>query len=156
MHRHLFIDGWRHAVTLPIVRGIKAGAIALTLFFALSVSASAAADVAALRQKAEQGDAAAQYGLCVAYFKGKGLAQDDRQAFEWCHKAAKQGYARAQFRLGAFLSLGKGARSSQTEAVYWFQKAAEQGYPAGQSALGTCYKDGIGIAQDKARAAYRG
>ena len=82
MHRHLFIDGWRHAVALPIVRGIKAGVVALALLFALSISASAAADVAALRQKAEQGDAAAQYGLCVAYDKGKGLAQDDRQAFE--------------------------------------------------------------------------
>ena len=63
MHRHLFIDGWRHAVALPIVRGIKAGVVALALLFALSISASAAADVAALRQKAEQRDAAAQYGL---------------------------------------------------------------------------------------------
>ena len=100
------------------MRGIKAGVVALALLFALSISASAAANMAALRQKAEQGDAAAQYGLCVAYFKGKGLAQDDRQAFEWCHKAAKQGHARAQARVGSFLSQGKGVHASQTEAVY--------------------------------------
>ena len=119
MHRRLFIDGWRHAVALPIVRGIKAGAIALTLFFALSVSASAAADVAALRQKAEQGDAAAQYGLCMAYFKGKGLAQDDRQAFEWCHKAAKQGHARAQARVGSFLSERQPGRDWSKQSILW-------------------------------------
>jgi len=41
------------------------------------------ADVAALRRRAEQGDAQAQYDLGYAYDKGQGVPQDYVEAYKW-------------------------------------------------------------------------
>jgi len=43
------------------------------------------------RQRAEQGDAAAQYNLGMAYRAGRGVPQDMGKATQWLHKAARQG-----------------------------------------------------------------
>ena len=57
-------------------------------------------EVAALRAKANAGDAEAQFNLVVMYFGGQGVPQDDVEAVSWTRKAADQGYAAAQNTLG--------------------------------------------------------
>ena len=49
-----------------------------------------------VRKAAEQGQANAQYVLCMMYAAGKGVEQDEAQAVEWLRKAAEQGHAEAQ------------------------------------------------------------
>jgi TPR repeat protein len=44
---------------------------------------SESAEVAALRKRAEQGDALAQYDLGDAYDKGQGVSQDYVEAYKW-------------------------------------------------------------------------
>ena len=46
------------------------------------------ADIAALRAKANAGNAAAQWLLGYAYQVGRGVPQDDAQAVAWYRKAA--------------------------------------------------------------------
>ena len=50
--------------------------------------------IAAFKQQAASGDAAAQCGLGRMYAQGKGVPQDYAQAAIWFRKAAEQGYAR--------------------------------------------------------------
>lgn len=47
-----------------------------------------AAEVTALRQRAEQGDARAQYALGLSYNEGRGVPQDDAEAHKWRTLAA--------------------------------------------------------------------
>ena len=56
---------------------------------------------------AGQGDMDAQFHL-GNYKKGKGTAQDYKQAINWYQKAADQGHDKAQFHLGNIYKKGKG------------------------------------------------
>ena len=47
-----------------------------------------------VKDYAERGYATAQYDLGLMYEKGRGVAQDYRQAAKWYQKAAEQGYPR--------------------------------------------------------------
>jgi len=67
-----------------------------------------AAEVAATRQQAEQGDAIAQYNLGVMYSTGQGVPEDDVEAVAWWRKAADQGQASAQHFLGVSYVSGQG------------------------------------------------
>ena len=42
-------------------------------------------------QAAERGDAQAQFNLGVMYDKGRGVSQDDAEAFKWYRQAAERG-----------------------------------------------------------------
>ena len=57
-------------------------------------------EIAALKEKANQGDPQAQFDLGWAYGEGEGVAQDDSQSVHWYQLAANQGHANAQFNLG--------------------------------------------------------
>ncbi|HEX9814571.1 MAG TPA: SEL1-like repeat protein, partial [Myxococcota bacterium] len=58
------------------------------------------------RASAEQGLAAAQYNLAIAYELGRGVDRDPRAALDWCTKAAEQGLDRAQMHLGKIYERG--------------------------------------------------
>jgi TPR repeat protein len=63
--------------------------------------------IAALRQKAEQGDAESQYQLAEMYRKGEnGLTQSGEDAFKWYEKAAKQEHAEAMYNIGLWYVFG--------------------------------------------------
>ena len=47
------------------------------------------------QQAAEQGHAASQYELAVAYSIGIGVEQNDEESLKWYHKAAEQGHEEA-------------------------------------------------------------
>ena len=109
---------------------------------------TAPADVAALRVKANAGDAGAQNYLGFAYFNGQGVPQDYAQAAAWFRKAAEQGDADAQFNLGMMYYNGQGVPQDDAQAAAWYRKAADQGYANAQFNLGVMYRNGQGVPQD--------
>lgn len=106
-----------------------------------------------LLQKANAGDAQAQYELGYAYYFGANDCEKDyAKAFKWYSAAARQGHAKAQFGLGGCYSLGRGVDKDYEQQVYWYKKAAEQGLAEAQTALGECYMYGDGVPLDKKEA----
>ena len=107
----------------------------LLIAMALIVSAVFGADIAALRKKAEAGDAEAQYNLGECFLNGDGVAKDMAEAVKWWRKAAEQGAVWAQYNLGVCFYEGNGVDKDHSEAVKWYRKAAEQGYAPARDAL---------------------
>jgi TPR repeat protein/CHAT domain-containing protein len=97
---------------------------------------SQAASFQAIVEKAERGDAEAQYNLGMMYYFGEGVTQNDIEAAKWFRKAAQQGHADAQFSLGGMYYLGEGVTQNDVEAAKWFRKAAEQGHADAYGSLG--------------------
>ena len=108
--------------------------------------------VADIRQKAEGGEAQAQYRLGRCYDTGFAVAEDKDAAVRWYRKAAEQGVALAQCNLGVCYANGYGVAQDKAAAVRWYRTAAEQGLAEAQYNLGVCYADGVGVAEDKAAA----
>ena len=73
------------------------------------------AEVDALLEAAERGDAEAQHRLAVMYAAGHGVSRDDDEAQRWYHLAAEGGHADAQYEVG------------------WYRRAAERGHPQAQT-----------------------
>lgn len=102
----------------------KLSILALVCLLNTSVFAFEISEVAVL---AEQGLAAAQYSLGVAYDTGDGVRQNHSEAVKWYRKAAEQGHARAQNNLGACYGRGEGVPQNYAEAIKWYRMAASQG-----------------------------
>ncbi|HYH00050.1 MAG TPA: tetratricopeptide repeat protein [Terriglobales bacterium] len=109
------------------------------------VSLVCAADVAALKAKAESGDVKAQVALAQAYEKGEGVAQNDELAAKWFRAAADQGDAQAQNELGILYRRGIGVPQDKGQAFEWYARSAAQGYGPGRFNLATCYYNGDGV-----------
>ena len=102
-------------------------------------------EISHLKQKAEAGDAGAQFALARAYENGKGVPQNDDLAFQWCRKSADQGNAEAQNELGIMYRNGIGVERNKEEAVKWYEKAARQGNSHAMFNLGAAYYNGDGV-----------
>ena len=140
--------------------------LSLVLSLTISLSQAQTSKIDSLRQKAEQGDADAQFSLGRAYaigedvstdmssddLAGLGVPQDHTEAVKWYRKSAEQGFALAQNSLGVAYDLGDGVPQDYTEAVKWYRRAAEQGSAAGQINLGFMYSKGKGVPQDYVQA----
>ena len=105
-------------------------------------------ELESLRQRAEEGDADAQYELGFVYETGLGVSQDDVEAARWYRLAADQGLAVAQYNLGVMYVVGRGVPEDFAEGARWFRLAADQGHIASQSRLGGLYLVGMGVLQD--------
>lgn len=104
-----------------------------------------------VRLAAEQGNAVAQFGLGVMFYRGEGMPQDYAEATKWNRLAAERGYPEAQFWLGAMY--GKtGVSQNYTESAKWLRLAAEQGNTRAQIGLGMFYANGSGVQQDNVQA----
>jgi TPR repeat protein len=125
-----------------------AGAVALVI-----AGSGWAAPVDELRERAEKGDAQAQYDLGLTYDKGDGVPSDPTEAAKWYRKAADQGNAGAQVALGTRYATGRGVPKDYAEALKWYRKAAEQGDALGQLNVGIMYENGEGVAKDYGEAA---
>lgn len=101
----------------------------------------------ALQEKAEQGDADAQYTLAEDFYP-----HNKAEAVKWYRKAAAQGHAKAQLRLGIHYYVGPKETRDEHEAAKCFQHAVEQGSPIAHFYLAYCYKRGIGVAQNLEKA----
>lgn len=123
--------------------------LSLSMFvFCIFIHAQETITAADYVQKAQKGDAFAQYHLAICYEQGRGVDKDEEQAAFWYHKAAEQGYAPGQYMYGICLSAGRGVLIDKAESFLWVSKAAEQGYVKAQFYLGTMYQTGEGVAQD--------
>lgn len=103
---------------------------------------------------ADSGQAAAQFNLALAYYKGLGVPQNFTEAAKWFTKAASQGYAKAQGMLGIMHEKGEGVTRDYKEAAKWYKKNAESGDSWAQFFLGTMYYEGQGVPQDYTEAIY--
>jgi TPR repeat protein len=101
-----------------------------------------------IRQKAEQGNATAQFTLGSCYANGRGVVRNYEEAVKWYYLSAKQGYAAAQNRLGVCYSKGLGVAQNYAAAVAWYRRAAGQGNAFAQDNLGGCYYNSHGVARD--------
>ena len=136
-----------------VVRWLAVLALALQSVGALTQSATTVqTPLAETRQKADHGDASAQFALGVRYAFGLGVPQDVTQAVAWYRKAADQGLASAQYNLGVRYADGQGVPQDVTQAVAWFRKAADQGDADAQFNLGAMYFKGEGVPQDHVEA----
>jgi len=79
-----------------------------------------------LRERAERGDAIAQFLLGAKYDLGQGVVQDVAEAVRWYRKAAGQGYAPAQVALGLMYALGGGITQDCVEAHLWISLAVSR------------------------------
>ena len=127
-------------------RRLPAVAAAVLLVAALSMASAQLPD--GLRERAEQGDAAAQAELGRRYYAGEGVPQDDAEAVGWTRLAAEQGHAPAQYSLGLLYFRGRGVTGDDAAAARWYRAAAEQGHPAAQAALSSLYVYGAGVEED--------
>lgn len=78
-------------------------------------------------QAALRGDPVAMLGVCAWYLLGAepAFSKDEKEAFQWAHKAAIAGYGKAQFTLGYFYEHGRGCEINETAAWKWYEKAAK-------------------------------
>jgi TPR repeat protein len=120
--------------------------IVLTLLLAVMSATSECAESLTLREKAERGDAKAQYTEGF-------MAENPVEAVHWFRKAAEQGYAPAQSSLGNRYYSGLGVEKDFAQAVAWFRKAVEQDYADAKYRLGLCYHSGNGTEMDLVKAA---
>lgn len=127
-------------------------------------------DVSALKERAEKGDAEAQFDLGEAYRTGNGVAKDVTEAVAWYEKTANTKRAnrfdkyanqqqinewpqtKAQFRLGMMYSDGEGVSKDIQKSVLWYEMAAAMGMAEAQHNLAVIYHNGNGIAKDESKA----
>jgi TPR repeat protein len=107
-------------------------------------------DPAALRARAEAGDAAAAFELACAHREGKG-AQDPDEALHWFRRAAEGGHAEAQVELAFLHDTGVGMPQDVAAATRWYGLAAAQGHAFAQCRYALRLADGIGIERDRLR-----
>lgn len=111
-----------------------------------------ASSIERLLERAEQGDAEAQYELAVRSASGTISQPSSEQAIRWLRRAAEQGHAQAQADLGRLYHGGFGVSKDSAEAAVWLRRAAEQGHIASQADLGQLYYLGDGVPRDPAQA----
>ena len=71
------------------------------------------ADLQKLKDRAAQGDAAAQNELGDRYYKGNGVSKDPRAALQWYMQAAQAGYAPAQASIVTVIKENPGITGAQ-------------------------------------------
>ena len=106
----------------------------------------------ALLEKAEKGDAHAQYLLGRRYYFGDGVTRNREKAVEWHTRAANQGHATAQYVLGLMYSADEGVHQDTRKAVAWISRSAEQGLAEAQYTLGMMYLTGENVPHDPEKA----
>jgi len=106
-----------------------------------------------LLARAQEGDAAAMYGLGDCYCYGISVAKDDATAIEWYKRAADSGHVGAMYSLGCFYKNGWGVTQDYAQAVAWYRRAADNGNAGAMFHLGDCYARGQRVVQDYGQAA---
>ncbi len=129
----------------PVLKALSTLLFALLGVLALSAQEQ---DIAAIRKRADAGEAKAQYLLGAAYHSGRDIPKDLPESVRWWRKAAGQGYAPAQYLLGLTYYKGDGVARNDAESVRWWLKAADQGLNESQGMLGASYALGEGVPQD--------
>jgi len=82
-----------------------------------------AAAIAKLRPAAEKGHKKAQYRMGRCYDKGRGVAENNDEAFKWYAKSAAQGYYKAEYQMARSYIKGKGVTPDEKKAKSWVKKS---------------------------------
>ena len=82
----------------------------------------------ALRVRANEGDAKAQFSLGWMYYYAKGVAEDSVQGVQWWQQAAAAGHAEAQWELAGAYASGRGLPRDHVTAQVWYIISAENGF----------------------------
>ena len=90
----------------------------------MSAAQLTAAELAATRQRAEQGDADAQASLGAIYVSGQGIPQNYKEAARWLQLAAEQGHVLAMRDLITMYRTNQGVDQDIVEAHKWANLAA--------------------------------
>lgn len=101
------------------------------------------------RNRAEDGNADAEFLLGRLYTDGNGVPQDDLTAVRWYRLAADQGHAGAQSSLGVCYDIGEGVQEDDDLVVKWYRLAAARGDAEAHFNLGACYALGEGVPQNE-------
>jgi hypothetical protein len=96
-----------------------------------------------LTEKAEHGDAAAQFELGYKYHEGEGVFTDYDGALQWFKKAAAQNYAKADYALGLMYIGDQAKYHDSAEGLAWLTKAADLGAAPAQDLLAIFYTSGV-------------
>lgn len=99
----------------------------------------------ALIEKADAGDAEAQFRVGSAYDTGTGAPRSGGKAMKYYLMAAQQGNAEAQNSVGSVLQ----AKKQYSEALTWYERASVQGHALATNNLAQMYDLGMGVAQDR-------
>lgn len=118
-----------------------------------SIAATTEQQTAALKARAEAGDAKAQVELGTAYASGQGVTADDREALKWFRKAAEKSNPAGEYSLAEMYLTGRGISADLSEAGKWMRRAAEDGDARAQFNLAAMYTQGQGVAKDDNEAA---
>lgn len=117
----------------------------------------------ALQQRAQAGDAVAQFLLGQACMEGRGRPIDVSTGKAWFERAANGGLPLAMNMLGRCHELGQGTAVNHELAAVWYRKAADNGLDWGMYNLANLLATGRGVAKDETgayalylRAAYAG
>ena len=104
------------------------GVVLVLMFSSFPLTTAwAGEDIAALRAKAEAGDANAQTRLGVLYETGDGVPKDYGKAAHWYRLAANQGNDHAELYLGTLYYYGRGVPQNYARAYKWWILAKAAG-----------------------------
>lgn len=92
-----------------------------------------------LQQKAEQGDAQAQYLLGRRYYEAKGVERDHEKGKFWINKAAENNNADAQ----SDIAFDYENQRDIDNAIIWYKKSADNGSDRAMFNLGLIYSVGM-------------
>ena len=125
-------------------RLVESGAISGSKADAWKKAKADEAAVAALRGRAEGGDASAMYGLGCAYQEGKrGLKKDETQAFAWLKRAADLNNVRALTNCAVAYLNGWGVERSPIRGLMMLTAAATLGSEHACAILGLVNAEGV-------------
>ena len=88
-----------------------------------------------LEERAQNGNADAQYQMAIRYKDGTGVQANDETAAKWFLAAAAQSHADAQYWAGVYTYHGRGTAMDRPRARQWLENAAAQGHAGAQVIL---------------------
>ena len=92
-----------------------------------------------IKDRADKGNAKAEFVLGRLYFFGRGVSQNYSKAFFWFKKSAFMKNTSGENALGFLYYHGKGVKRNYSKAAYWYKKSALQGNPLSEFFLGSLY-----------------
>jgi TPR repeat protein len=121
-------------------------------FLAEGYDVSAAQDYARALEF-DSGNAEALESIAYLHLEGRGVARDERRAFELFLRSARAGHTDSKAYVGYALLVGRGTATDVDKARFWLGEAAEAGNVVALVHLARSYRAPLATVPDPARAA---